>query len=225
MTTLRSSSSLPEFVRPCPNARGSVRSQPQIPTFLWYPALGKKRKAAPVIVWISTFGPAERSSNDGPRGGGQWTRAHDDFQRSAVCLVGQMAPSLPSLEPRRAPPAPPLVIPENGHGEPSFRFTCDDFDRDPAGSASARSPGSERFLADFSPNSPAGLLHPQRAISLRPPTPDRSFGMASEDAVPNGGSGSPAPKNPFNFQTQFISTGPVKSVCCRQHSETDLHPN
>lgn len=36
--------------------------------------------------------------------------------------------------------------------------------------------------------------------------------MATEDGLADGGS-SP-PKNPFNFQTQFISTGPVKSVRC-----------
>jgi hypothetical protein len=36
--------------------------------------------------------------------------------------------------------------------------------------------------------------------------------MATEDGLANGDSGAPAGKNPFNFQTQFISTGPVKSV-------------
>jgi hypothetical protein len=37
--------------------------------------------------------------------------------------------------------------------------------------------------------------------------------MATEDEPASGGlSPSPPKKNPFNFQTQFISTGPVKSV-------------
>ncbi|KAJ4306353.1 cation diffusion zinc membrane transporter Zrg17 [Collariella sp. IMI 366227] len=39
--------------------------------------------------------------------------------------------------------------------------------------------------------------------------------MATEDGLADGGS-SP-PKNPFNFQTQFISTGPVKSNPLRDH--------
>jgi hypothetical protein len=36
--------------------------------------------------------------------------------------------------------------------------------------------------------------------------------MATEDGLANGDPSSPGPKNPFNFQTQFISAGPVKSV-------------
>ncbi|GAB1314128.1 cation diffusion zinc membrane transporter Zrg17 [Madurella fahalii] len=120
-----------------------------------------------------------------------------------------MAPGLPAIEPPGPPPAPILVAPGDGHGEPSFHFTCDDFDRD-RDSASTTAPDPERFLAESSRSSPAAFLHPHRAASLRPPTPEYS-NMAHDDGVGNAGSGSPAPKNPFNFQTQFISTGPVKS--------------
>ncbi|KAG7288818.1 hypothetical protein NEMBOFW57_005177 [Staphylotrichum longicolle] len=35
--------------------------------------------------------------------------------------------------------------------------------------------------------------------------------MATDDGLASGDSDAQAPKNPFNFQTQFISTGPVKS--------------
>jgi hypothetical protein len=60
--------------------------------------------------------------------------------------------------------------------------------------------------------SPATLLHPHHSPSLRPPSPEATFAMAAEDGLADGGSNAPTPKNPFNFQTQFISSGPVKSV-------------
>lgn len=119
-----------------------------------------------------------------------------------------MAFGQPPIEHPGPPPIP--VARSDGHGEPSFHFTCDDFDRD-RDSASTTVPVPEPFLAESSRSSPAAFLHPHHATSLRPPTPDYS-NMAHEDGLINRASGSPAPKNPFNFQTQFISTGPVKSV-------------
>ncbi|KAK4147139.1 cation efflux family-domain-containing protein [Dichotomopilus funicola] len=73
----------------------------------------------------------------------------------------------------------------------------------------------QQNLLSASPRSaPGAFLHPDhRPASLRPPSPELLFTMATDDGLANGGTGSngPAPNNPFNFQTQFISTGPVKS--------------
>lgn len=74
------------------------------------------------------------------------------------------------------------------------------------------SPRSTTFSSDT-------FLHPDHAnlSLLRSPSPDPSpFAMATQDgsASPTTGEFSAPPKNPFNFQTQIISSGPVKSVCC-----------
>ncbi|KAK3499611.1 cation efflux family-domain-containing protein [Neurospora hispaniola] len=71
------------------------------------------------------------------------------------------------------------------------------------------SPRSTTFSSDT-------FLHPDHAnlSLLRSPSPDpSSFAMASQDgsASPTTGESSAPPKNPFNFQTQIISSGPVKS--------------
>lgn len=87
----------------------------------------------------------------------------------------------------------------------SFQFTFDNYDsRDDSDSTSAATPQLE-------PNSHAAFLHPNHASSLRPPTPELSPSMASDDGQAHGGASAPALKNPFNFQTQVISTSPVKS--------------
>ncbi|KAK4033843.1 cation efflux family-domain-containing protein [Parachaetomium inaequale] len=128
-----------------------------------------------------------------------------------------MASGLPPTEPPGTPSTPAFVAPDNRHGEPSFHFTCDDYDNgrnrdqqtpDPP---FASSPERKHFLAASSRSSPAAFLHPHHSTSLRPPTPESAFAMATEDGPANGDPSSPAPKNPFNFQTQFISAGPVKS--------------
>ncbi|KAK0614295.1 cation efflux family-domain-containing protein [Immersiella caudata] len=62
----------------------------------------------------------------------------------------------------------------------------------------------------LTPDRPPAFLHPGSAGSLLLPSPQSSFlAMANEDGA-NGGA-APALKNPFNFQTQVISTSPVKS--------------
>ena len=132
-----------------------------------------------------------------------------------------MASGLPPTEPPGTPSTPAFVAPDNRHGEPAFRFTCDDYDdgrnqdKQTLDPPFASSPERKHFLAASSRSSPAAFLHPHHSTSLRPPTPESAFAMATEDGLANGDSSSPAPKNPFNFQTQFISAGPVKSVCGR----------
>jgi hypothetical protein len=120
-----------------------------------------------------------------------------------------MAPRPPRTEPPGTPPTPAFVARDGGHGEPAFQFTCDDYGSGP-GEWDVDKPG----LAASPRSGPAAFLHPQHATSLRPSTPDSAFAMAAtEDGLANGGfSASPPKKNPFNFQTQFISTAPVKSV-------------
>ncbi|KAH7633284.1 cation efflux family-domain-containing protein [Sordaria sp. MPI-SDFR-AT-0083] len=71
------------------------------------------------------------------------------------------------------------------------------------------SPRSTTFSSDT-------FLHPDHAnlSLLRSPSPDPSpFAMATQDgsASPTTGEFNAPPKNPFNFQTQVISSGPVKS--------------
>ncbi|KAL2023865.1 hypothetical protein VTK56DRAFT_642 [Thermocarpiscus australiensis] len=127
-----------------------------------------------------------------------------------------MASGLPSIEPPGTPPTPALVASQSDHGEPSFRFTCDDYDRDrdPYRDQDRRDTDSaptNHFHTESPRSSPASFLHPHHAASLRPPTPASAYAMASEDGPANGGSSAHAPRNPFNFQTQFISTAPVKS--------------
>ncbi|KAK4137917.1 hypothetical protein BT67DRAFT_415813 [Trichocladium antarcticum] len=118
-----------------------------------------------------------------------------------------------SLEPPGTPPTPASVALDNGQGEPSFRFTCDDYDDRDADRDRARktTKPAPLLLPDSPRSSPAAFLHPQHTASLRPPSPEFAFAMATEDGLANGDSGVPAAKNPFNFQTQFISAGPVKS--------------
>jgi hypothetical protein len=131
-----------------------------------------------------------------------------------------MAPSQFLSKPQgTTPPTPAIVAPDENPGEPSFQFTCDDYDHDrdhdhdhdrdhqttidpPVANTPERRPSL----------SPAALLHPHHSPSLRPPTPESTFAMATEDGLANVGSNGPTAKNPFNFQTQFISAGPVKSV-------------
>lgn len=79
--------------------------------------------------------------------------------------------------------------------------------------------GDERFIevpnrdhdrdSSAPPRSPL-LLRPQ-SQGYRPSTPTLTFSMASDDATTEGATSASTP-SPFNFQTQFISTSPVKSV-------------
>ncbi|KAL2133286.1 hypothetical protein VTI74DRAFT_2587 [Chaetomium olivicolor] len=128
-----------------------------------------------------------------------------------------MESRFPFIGPPGTSPTAAFVARDNGHGEPSFQFTCDDYDGDRPQQqqqrntvtepATTTAPGPKPRLAASPRSRPATFLHPDDA-SLRSPA-SASFSMAIEDGLANGGS-SP-PKNPFNFQTQFISTAPVKS--------------
>ncbi|KAL2262993.1 hypothetical protein VTK26DRAFT_8659 [Humicola hyalothermophila] len=122
-----------------------------------------------------------------------------------------MASGPPSIEPPGPPPTAAFVVGHNGHGEPSFRFTCDDYDGDGHNEPDPpHAKDSQCLLAAPPRSSPASFLHPDYSPSLRPPTPEYAAPMASGNVQANGGASSPV-KNPFNFQTQFISTVPVKS--------------
>ncbi|KAK4177707.1 cation efflux family-domain-containing protein [Triangularia setosa] len=136
-----------------------------------------------------------------------------------------------SLPPPGTPPTP--VFATGQHGEPSFHFVCDDFDLDqqqldqnhpnnnPEGTAQTEpetAPSSspiQHYLAPSPRSSPAAFLDPHYSsqTSLRQPKPDHLFNssMSSEAGLAANGSDVPALKNPFNFQTQIISSGPVKS--------------
>lgn len=168
---------------------------------------------------------ADTHPDGGPRRG-----RHLNHGR-AVDSDTPMAPRLSAIEPPATPPTPGL----------SFQFTCDDYDghdghddddkdrdrdRDEDNSDEnvhdhSHSHGSHNthghLLAASPRSSPAAFLHPHHSTSLSPPSHDPVFIMATDDGPANGGADAPAPKNPFNFQTQFISAGPVKSVrwlCC-----------
>ncbi|KAK4679229.1 cation diffusion zinc membrane transporter Zrg17 [Podospora pseudoanserina] len=144
-----------------------------------------------------------------------------------------MAPGpKPSLQPPGTPPTPVFAI-TGQHGEPSFHFVCDDFDLDQQQQQPGRShPNNEpeatvrsepeaapfsspvqHYLAPSPRSSPAAFLDPySHHPSLRPPTPDHLFNsMSSDGGLAANGGDAPAMKNPFNFQTQIISSGPVKS--------------
>ncbi|KAK4195950.1 cation efflux family-domain-containing protein, partial [Triangularia verruculosa] len=139
-----------------------------------------------------------------------------------------MAPGLkPSLQPPGTPPTPVFVTGQQG--EPEFQFVCDDFDLNQPRQSDQNHPNNnprtepeaapfsspvQHYLAPSPRSSPAAFLDPHYSsrTSLRPPTPDHLFNsMSSEGGLaPNGGD-APALRNPFNFQTQVISSGPVKS--------------
>ncbi|KAK4191627.1 cation efflux family-domain-containing protein [Podospora australis] len=123
----------------------------------------------------------------------------------------------------------------------AFRFVCDDFDQDrdqennsnnyntttesDIDPATASFADSNHFLAPSPRSSPAAFYHNEpsggsrrsssssSSLLLRPPSAGRISNMvASEDGLANGNGGdAPAAKNPFNFQTQIYTAGPVKS--------------
>lgn len=134
-----------------------------------------------------------------------------------------MAPSQILPKPQGTPPTPAIVAPDDNHGEPSFQFTCDDYDGDNDQAHHHDHDQDEHIIELSAANpperkhslSPATLLHPHHSPSLRPPALESTFAMATEGGLVDGGSNGPTPKNPFNFQTQFISSGPVKPV--REH--------
>ena len=72
-------------------------------------------------------------------------------------------------------------------------------------------PGRVPLASSSRSSSTAAFLHPDSASTLRPPSPQSPTFFTMEHA--DHGSAGPALKNPFNFQTQVISTSPVKPVC------------
>lgn len=156
-----------------------------------------------------------------------------------------MASRIASIDPPRTPSTPTFVITDTDDGEPSFPSfpsTFDDRDRDhdhdrrwdrdrdrdpPVANSPDRNRDRSHFLAASPQSTPADFLRPRHSASLRPPTPDSVLIMATDDGLASGDSDAQAPKNPFNFQTQFISTGPVKSVrySCRTGRVVDQTAN
>ncbi|KAJ9134605.1 Cation efflux family protein family [Pleurostoma richardsiae] len=110
-----------------------------------------------------------------------------------------MASGLPTIVPPETP-SPPSIVEPSAHrsGTPHH---------EPRGS------GSWNDIDILVPNrtprrTPSPYLQPEGSAFLRPPS------MASDDGgaeVPVTSSAAPTAANPFNFQTQFISTSPVKS--------------
>jgi len=139
-----------------------------------------------------------------------------------------MASSLPIpvTAPKTTLKTPRIAITEGDRGEEdtsqsqslsfSFSFTCDEVD-----DHNKQDSGHEPTIAQSS------LLHPHSRTNslLRPPTPEATFAMSTDDVgTGNPNSGSSPAKNPFNFQTQFMdAAGPVKSV--RLNNPFDIPSN
>jgi len=155
---------------------------------------------------------------------------HHSFSKQSPLSSGHMAPGLPVV----------ITTPDDDHkfednhhyyrtadSSASFVFTLDDCGSDSSGVPGLAGATDSAFI-DSQPttiarDSPAStlttpsFLHPHHNPNnfLRPPTPEEvAFGMGFQDEPASDGANAPAPaKNPFNFQTQTIATGPVKSVC------------
>jgi hypothetical protein len=126
-----------------------------------------------------------------------------------------MATGLSGIEPRQTTAhAPPIITGSDDSGA-SFFLTVDD--GGPSSETDTETAESSYHIYQQpvqTPDRRSALLHPDSAGSLRPPSPQHSFpGMASEDGPADAGAAVAALKNPFNFQTQVISTSPVKPVC------------
>lgn len=117
-----------------------------------------------------------------------------------------MAPGPSGIDPHRLQPAPAFAA-EDDQGA-TFVLTFDD-DAPPSPDCDTEPAPPTLDIPD---RKPASFLRPESASLLSPLS--ASFPpMAYDDgpgAAPVGGVG--ALKNPFNFQTQVISTSPVKSV-------------
>ncbi len=129
---------------------------------------------------------------------------------------GPMATGRFDFDPPNTPPTPAIEGLDPGDQATSFRFTCDDYSRhesDPPVTTPQEDPPPGRLRLGTSPrSSPATFLHPHHTTSLCPPSPGSSSAMATEDSLAHGAPAAPAARNPFNFQTQVISTSPVKPV-------------
>ncbi|KAL3303316.1 cation efflux family protein family [Colletotrichum asianum] len=112
--------------------------------------------------------------------------------------------------------APHVVLPPSQIACPSINIAgddarqTDDFDNDAASDRSS--------LPHVATTSTSGLLAPSPNLKLGLLRPDAAA-MAEDDPPSAGGSTVPSP---FNFQTQVISTSPVKSVCSASRGEISL---
>ena len=116
-----------------------------------------------------------------------------------------MAPGLdvPKPTPERSNRPPSIVI-------PGIRSDQDPGPPPHASLLGATTPPPKAAGATFTPSSSRS-----QSGYLLPPTPTFAFTMADDAGTGDGdtsSSGVPSEANPFNFQTQFMSTSPVKSV-------------
>lgn len=103
----------------------------------------------------------------------------------------------------------PTITTSSDDSGASFVFTCDDFDGNEGKSVTVSHTHDGSEQDDSGPDQRHSFLHPHSAGAGSLRVSD----MASDDGPADGGAAAPALKNPFNFQTQVISTSPVKSVC------------
>jgi len=122
-----------------------------------------------------------------------------------------MATGFSDIDKQKTPRAP--VITGSDDNGTSIFLTFDDSSRDEKEAETTDYPQHLQQQDILTPDRRPTLLHPGSASSLRPLTLEHSFSpMAFEDGTANAGVAAPTLKNPFNFQTQVISTSPVKSV-------------
>ncbi|KAM7193796.1 Cation efflux family domain containing protein [Rhypophila sp. PSN 637] len=124
-----------------------------------------------------------------------------------------MAPGLPNSAiappPKKSTLEAPSISINEGRGDDSvsfsFSFTCDDNDDDQGHEQATTSTASSSHLHP----------HSRQNSLLRPPGHEVTYtdlNMSSEDGGGTQGAvSSSPPKNPFNFQTQFMDAAPVKS--------------
>ena len=119
--------------------------------------------------------------------------------------IGHMAPGPSGIDPQTPQPGPAFAA-EDDQGA-TFVLTFDGDDDDCDTEPALPDPST----VDVPDLKPASFLRPESASLLSPLS--ASFPpMAYEDGPGPAPAGVGALKNPFNFQTQVISTSPVKSV-------------
>lgn len=135
-----------------------------------------------------------------------------------------MASGLSSALPPPSPTPPLLVEPPPEDDDPDADIEIDldfAFDRPLSRSSATSSNANWNDIGSLLPSrNSAALLSPDTPRSIRRP----ASSMSTESALSENGlvPAAPAP-GPFNFQTQSMSTSPVRSVCfppLPQHTET-----
>ena len=128
-----------------------------------------------------------------------------------------MASGLSSAVPPPSPTPPLLVEPPPEDRDPDADIEIDlddaDFDRPVSRSSATSSTANWNDIGGLlpSPRNSAAFLSPDTPRDIRRP----ASSMSTESALSENGlvPAAPAP-GPFNFQTQSMSTSPVRSVCC-----------